>query len=76
MFSFTQKQFCRHLLYDFSLTILRHLIAKSESFSFCKQHRHAFDAITTRVYESTFLHLIIFKNQHYEKKAIVMFIET
>ena len=68
MFSFIQKQFCRYSLYNFVLTISRHLIAKSENFSFYKQHRHAFNAITTRIFEATFLHLIILKNQHYEKK--------
>ena len=70
MFSLIQKQFRRHLLYDFALMISRHLIAKNENFLFCKQHRRAFDAITTRAFESTFLHLMILKNQHDKKKQL------
>ena len=76
MFSFIQKQFRHHSLYDFTLMILRHLIAINKNSSFCKQQRHAFDATIIRAFKSIFLHLVILKNQHHKKKTIIMFNET
>ena len=68
MFAPIQKQFRRHLLYDFALMILRHLIAISENFSFCKQRRYVFDATIIRTFKSTFLLFMVLKNQHYKKE--------